>query len=311
MRQHEDIQSRQQKSDAVKLGLLRLAFALGGRLSPQRTVNRAGRLFATPYASTRTRAANASLLSSELQRSEIRVAGQTIATYVWGDPTTQPYALLVHGWSSFALRFSPWVARLRAAGLAVVTFDQPGHGYSTGDLCTLRDFVETILAVGHRYGNPTVAIGHSLGAAALTLAQSERWHAERIVVIAPPADLEAAADRFMRFVRLGRHLRGRFLGWLESVCGKSMGEFHIREHLRSLGLPCLIVHDLDDLEVPWGDGELYARHWSSSRLLTTRGLGHHKIVDAPEVIDATIAFLRGARIGERVVGSPNLPFGLA
>jgi len=311
MRQHEDIQSRHQKGGAVRLGLLRLAFLLGGCLSPQRTVNRAGRLFATPYASTRTRAANANLLSSELRRGELLAAGHTIATYVWGDPTTQPYALLVHGWSSFALRFSPWVARLRAAGLAVVTFDQPGHGYSTGDLCTLRDFVDTILAVGRHYGNPTVGIGHSLGAAALTLAQSEEWHADRIVVIAPPADLEAAADRFMQFVRLGRHLREHFLSWLELASGNSMQKFHIREHLRSLGLPCLIVHDLDDLEVPWGDGELYARHWSSSRLLTTQGLGHHKVVEAPEVIDATIAFLHGARIGERVVGSPNLPFGFA
>src|SRR3954464_15892985 len=101
MRQHEDIQTRQQKSDAVRLGLLRLAFVLGGRLSPQRTVNRAGRLFATPYASTRTRAANANLLGSGLRRGEVLVGGQTIATYAWGDPTTQPYALLVHGWSSF------------------------------------------------------------------------------------------------------------------------------------------------------------------------------------------------------------------
>jgi pimeloyl-ACP methyl ester carboxylesterase len=311
MRQHEHIQSRQLMSDAVELGLLRLAFALGGRVSPQRTVNRAGRLFATPYASTRTRAANANLLSGEPRRGGILVAGQTIATYVWGDPAVRPYALLVHGWSSFALRFSPWVAGLRAAGLAVVTFDQPGHGYSTGELCTLRDFVDTIRAVGRRYGNPTVAVGHSLGAAALTLAQSEEWHADRLVVIAPPADLEAAADRFMRFVRLGGHLRGRFLRWLESTSGKSVQEFHIREHLRSLGLPCLIVHDIEDLEVPWGDGELYARHWNSSRLLTTRGLGHHEVVDAPEVIDATLAFLRGARVGERVVGSPNLPFGLA
>jgi pimeloyl-ACP methyl ester carboxylesterase len=202
------------------------------------------------------------------------------------------------------------VARLRAAGLAVVTFDQPGHGYSTGDLCTLPASVATILAVGHRYGKPAVAIGHSFGAAALTLAQSEDWHAERIVVIAPPADLEAAADRFMRFVRLGSHLRGRFLKWLEHATGRSVQEFHIRQHLRSLGLPCLIVHDIHDLEVPWGDGELYARHWHSSRLLTTQGLGHHKVLDAPEVIDAALAFMDGARIGERVVGSPNLPLGL-
>ena len=309
MRQHDNEKYRR-VSDPLKLGLVRLAFKLGGRFSPQRTVNRAGRLFATPFASSRSRARAAKVIG-ETQRGEITVANNTIATYVWGDPINQPYALLVHGWSSFALRFSPWVARLRAAGLAVVTFDQPGHGCSTGDLCTLQDFVATILAVGRRYGNPTVAIGHSLGGAALTLAQTEDWHAKRVVVIAPPADLEAAADRFMQFVRLGSHLRERFLSWLEHATGKRVHEFHIREHLRSLGLPCLIVHDMDDPEVPWGDGELYARHWHNSRLLTTQGLGHHNVLDAPEVIDATVAFVGGARVGERVIGSPNLPLGLA
>lgn len=294
----------------LRLGFLRLAFALGGRFAPQRTVNRAGRLFSTPYASSRSRARTANV-STEVRRSEIRVGSQTIATYVWGNPANQPYALLVHGWSSFALRFQPWVKRLRGAGLAVVAFDQPGHGFSTGDSCTIPDFVATIRAVGRCYGKPTVAIGHSLGGTALTLAQSEEWHAERIVVIAPAADLEAAADRFMRFVRLGSHLRGRFLSWLERSTGRSVQEFHIRQHLRSLGLPCLIVHDIDDREVPWGDGEAYARHWHSARLLSTQGLGHHRVVDAPEVIDATLAFMDGERIGERVVGSPNLPFGLA
>jgi pimeloyl-ACP methyl ester carboxylesterase len=310
MKQPPNKTPRRRAAGPVRLGLLRLAFTLGSRVAPQQTVNRAARLFATPFASSRARARNANL-NSAIRRGEIRVGKQKIATYVWGDPSKQPYALLVHGWSSFALRFLPWVKRLRAAGLAVVTFDQPGHGYSSGDLCTLPDFIATIRAVGRRYGNPTVAIGHSLGAAALTLAQSEDWHAQRVVVIAPPADLEAAIDRFMRFVRLGSHLRGRFLKWLEHATGRTVQEFHIRKHLHSLGLPCLIVHDIEDLEVPWGDGESYARHWHNSRLLTTQGLGHHNVVDAPEVIDATLAFMRGARIGERVVGSPNLPLGLA
>jgi pimeloyl-ACP methyl ester carboxylesterase len=310
MKQLGNITHRGRSGEALRLALLRLAFVLGGRLAPKHTVNRAGRLFATPFASSRSRARIANI-NLEGRRAEMSVANRSIATYVWGDPVNQPYALLVHGWSSFGLRFLPWVARLRAAGLAVVTFDQPGHGYSAGDLCTIPDFIATTLAVGRRYGKPTVAIGHSLGGTALTLAQSEDWHAERIVVIAPPADLEAAADRFMRFMRLGNHLRERFLKWLERVAGRSVQEFHVRQHLRSLGLPCLIIHDLDDLEVPWGDGESYARHWHSARLLTTEGLGHHNVLDASEVIDAALAFVDGARVGERVVGSPNLPFGLA
>ena len=310
MSQNKRAKRRRTTSNPLKLRLLRFAFALGSRLAPQHTVDRAARLFATPFASSRSRARGVNI-DEEMLRSEVSVANQTIATYVWGNPSHQPYALLVHGWSSFGLRFLPWVARLRAAGLAVVTFDQPGHGYSTGELCTLPDFISTIRVIGRRYGNPALAIGHSLGGAALTLAQAEDWHAERIVVIAPPADMETAAERFMQFMHLGSHLRERFLDWHERATGINARDLHVRQHLRALGLPCLIVHDLHDLEVPWGEGELYARHWHNSRLLTTEGLGHHRVLDAPEVIDAALAFMQGKHVGERIVASPNLPYGLA
>ncbi|MGB6144853.1 MAG: alpha/beta hydrolase, partial [Rhodanobacter sp.] len=121
--------------EKIRLGTVRTGFVLGGRIAPGRTVNRAARLFATPFASSRSRA-EAVQGDADMRRGELHVNGETIATYVWGDPSTQPYALLAHGWSSFGLRFLPWVARLRAQGLAVVTFDQPGHGHSTGKLCT-------------------------------------------------------------------------------------------------------------------------------------------------------------------------------
>ncbi|HEY4212447.1 MAG TPA: alpha/beta hydrolase [Steroidobacteraceae bacterium] len=244
-----------------------------------------------------------------MQRREITVGQQTIATYVWGEPARQPYVLLVHGWSSFGLRFLPWVARLRQAGLAVVTFDQPGHGNSTGELCTLPDFINTIHAIGSRYGVAELAIGHSLGGTAVALAQNESWHAKRIVVIAPAADISAQAERFMRHVRLGWHLRERFFGWHERATGIKVQDLELRRRLPTLGFPCLIVHDLDDLEVPWGDGEFYARLWNNARLMTTQGLGHHRVLDAPDVIDAALAFIRGEPRGERVVGSPNLPYG--
>jgi pimeloyl-ACP methyl ester carboxylesterase len=250
-------------------------------------------------------------VDDEMQRCEITVGEQTIATYVWGEPTREPYALLVHGWSSFGLRFLPWVAQLRQAGLAVVTFDQPAHGCSTGELCTLPDFINTIHAIGRRYGIAALAVGHSLGGAAVTLAQGETWRAERVVVIAPAADMSAQAERFMRHMRLGEHLRERFFGWHERTTGINVGDLEVRRYLPALGLPCLIVHDLLDREVPWGDGELYARHWHNARLLTTQGLGHHRVLDAPDVMEAVLAFVRGECRGERIVGSPNLPYGFA
>jgi pimeloyl-ACP methyl ester carboxylesterase len=291
--------------DRLKLTTVRTGFVLGGRIAPTRTVNRAARLFATPFASSRRRA-EAAQGDAEMQRGELQIHGETIATYVWGDPATQPYALLAHGWSSFGLRFLPWVARLRALGFAVVTFDQPGHGHSSGKLCTLPEFIATTHAVGEHYGNAALAVGHSLGGAAVAFAQDGSWHADRLVLVAPAADMKAAAGRFFRFVHLAGHLRGPFYAWLHRRTGVHIDELRVERMLPALGQPALIVHDLDDTDVPWGEGERYAQYCTGARLYTTQGLGHRRVLDAPEVIDAALAFVRGDDVGTRVIGSPNL-----
>ncbi|MGB3461856.1 alpha/beta hydrolase [Rhodanobacter lindaniclasticus] len=291
--------------EKIRLGTVRTGFVLGGRIAPRRTGNRAARLFATPFASSRRRA-EAVQGDADMRRGELRIHGETIATYVWGDPSTQPYALLAHGWSSFGLRYLPWVARLREAGFAVVTFDQPGHGHSSGTLCTLPEFIATLHAVGAHYGNAALAVGHSLGGAAVAFAQDESWHAERLILVAPAADMKAAASRFFRFVRLGEHLSQPFFDWLLRRTGVSVEQLQVHRHLPALGQPTLIVHDLDDTDVPWGEGERYAQYCTGARLYTTQGLGHRRVLDAPEVIEAALAFVRGDEVGTRVIGSPNL-----
>ncbi|WP_424684202.1 alpha/beta fold hydrolase [Frateuria sp. YIM B11624] len=293
-----------------KLATVRTSFALGGRLAPRRTADRAARLFATPFASSRARA-RAATPDEAMRRETLAINGEAIATYVWGDPTTQPYVLLVHGWSSFGLRFLPWVGRLCALGYAVVSFDQPGHGLSSGQYCTLPEFADTVRAVGRHYGDAELAIAHSLGGAAAALAQGEAWRARKLVLIAPAADMHAAATRYFRFVRLGEHLRRPFYAWLVRRTGVTVDELQMHRHVTALGQPGLIVHDLDDADVPWDEGERYARHWPGARLLTTQGLGHHRVLDAPEVVEAVLAFARGESVGERVVASANLPYGLA
>ena len=297
-------------STRLRLGALRAGFMLGGRLSPKRTADRAARLFATPFASSRSRAL-AAPEGAAMQRGELQIGGERIATYVWGDLATQPYALLAHGWSSFGLRFQPWVEGLRALGYAVVTFDQPGHGRSSGRLCTLPEFTATIRAVGRHYGEAALAVGHSLGGAALALAQDEDWHARRLVLVAPAADMADAASRYFRLVRLGEHLRQAFYDWLLRRTGISVEQLEVHLHLPALGQPALIVHDLDDADVPWSEGERYARYWPGARLLTTQGLGHRRVLDAPDTINAALAFVRGETVGERVIGTSELPFGVA
>jgi pimeloyl-ACP methyl ester carboxylesterase len=218
---------------------------------------------------------------------------------------------MAHGWSSHALRFFPWTRPLLEAGYAVVAFDQQGHGRSSGREATLAAFRDTLRVVASLLDRVAAVIGHAHGACAAMLALADCSIAERAVLIAAPADPSVAALRFARAIGLSDALSARLLEACDAGSGTDLG--NIRAHVAAprIGCPALIIHDLDDREVPWTDGECLARHWRDSHLLTTTGLGHHRVVNDRAVIDATLRFLRGERVGSRVVSSPNLAFGIA
>lgn len=293
----------------LTLARLRIGFRLGGWLTPGATLDRAGKLFCTPLPSTRHRAL--AMPSTGAVEQTLKVDGLGIATYAWGDPRRQPYVLFAHGWSSHGTRIVPWVEPLRAAGYAVVAFDQAAHGRSDGARTNLVDFACHLLAVQRHFGPASLVLGHSLGGAAAAVALANGLNAERAVLIAPAADPLAAVDRFARMVGLARHLARRLFAQFEQRMRFDVSDLQAQHVAPRIGRPALILHDLEDREVPWAEGERYARYWPQSRLLSTHGLGHNRIVDDASTIAAALAFLRGDTVGERVVSSPALPYGLA
>jgi pimeloyl-ACP methyl ester carboxylesterase len=294
---------------ALPLLWMRAVMRVGSAFDPVATLRRAGDLFSTPFSSGRARALQAPVGDATCDSFEMD--GHRIATYVWGDPAAQPYVLFAHGWSSHGTRFLAWVPALRAAGYAVVAFDQPAHGRSTGERTTLPDFACTLFAVAQRFGPAAALIGHSLGGAAASVALSRGLQAQRVVLIAPAADPEDAAFRFARLVRLPERLWRGLIASFEASVGVTFDSLQAHHTVPNIGRPALIVHDVEDKEVPWSEGERYARYWVDSRLLSTQGLGHNRIAGDAGVIAAALRFLRGESVGERVVSSPNLPFGLA
>lgn len=293
----------------MTLVMLRASNRIGGQFAPDATARHAARLLCTPFASGRLRARAAE--NGGAMRDDIEVDGRRVALYRWGDVQAQPRVLLAHGWSSYALRFLPWVHALRDAGYAVIAFDQPGHGFSEEGRCTMACFARTLHRVAGRFGPLEAIIGHSMGGAAAMLALAEGAVAKRAVLIAPAADPDAATTRFARKVGLVSGIVPRIQRHLEMHTGVTVRD--LTAHLRapSLAMPALIIHDLADTEVPWEEGEIYARHWPDARLLSTSGLGHSRIVNDRATIDAGLRFLRGEAVGERVVSSRNLPFGIA
>lgn len=286
----------------LAMATLRLYFGAARRLAPKMAVRRAAALFCTPH----PRGRRAVPLPADAVRFGVQACGHRLAGYRWGDPSAQPYVLFSHGWASSGARIAAWVPALRAAGYAVVAFDQVAHGASPGRRSTLPEFTDALVSVGARFGPARAVIGHSLGGAAAMLALARGLQAERAILVAPAADPVAAAHRFARTIGLGAALCERMMAGFHARLGISFDEQRAERAAPAIGRPALIVHDVADPVVPWSEGESYARHWPRSRLLSTRGLGHSRVLSEPAVIEAAVRFLHGDDVGQPVVATPNL-----
>ena len=292
----------------LALSLLSARFAVGSWLAPRSTLARAFQLFCTPMPGARTRARQSETAGARI--GELAFGRERLATYTWGDPAQQSTVLLAHGWSSFGLRFLPWVEPLRRAGYAVVTFDQPAHGRSSGRRATLPMFAEAIARVAEHTGPLAAVVGHSLGGAATAIAMARGLQADRVILLAPAADPFDAARRFGGMVGLAQFLSRRLFDEYQELTAHDVRALHAHATAPQIGRPGLVVHDLEDTDVPWCEGERYARAWPQATLLSTTGLGHHRVTIAPETLDAALRFLRGEAVGQRVVSTRDLPFGL-
>src|SRR5262245_34336167 len=250
----------------------------------------AERIFLTPPRQPRKRSERALLAGARYLR--IRRPKGEIATWRWGKG---PAILLVHGWGGHAARLGRFVAPLEDAGFSVIAFDAPAHARSAGKVCDLADFVRAIKAVARfaaRDGGPVVGmIGHSLGAAACALAMRRGLRASAAVLLAPISDPEEYTRRFASLCHIPgdvhdslkeRLVRRQKMSWKRLRLARGPGRSR---------LPLLIFHDERDAKVPARHGLAIARTWPDTDLVTTRGLGHHKILRDPEVVARSVDFL--------------------
>lgn len=292
-----------------KLSLLRSSFVVGSWLMPGTTLQRAFRLFGTPMPGGRLKARATDAGDASVE--QVAYGHERLTCYRWGDVERQPLAVLAHGWSGHGLQMAAWVAPLRRAGYAVVAFDQIAHGRSSGYRATLPLFADVLARVVEHYGGASVLVAHSLGGAAAMIALSRGLACQQCVLIAPAGDPIDAARRFGGFVGLPGYLSARLFEEFESLTGIDVEEFQVHRGAPRITARALVVHDLEDREVPWAEGERYARYWPQARLLSTQGLGHNRVLSDTAVLAHAQAFLAGQQVGERVVSSPNLPFGIA
>ena len=262
------------------------------RVAPSATSWAAERLFLTPPRF------DAPALERDLlvraRRGAIRVAGRRIATWTWG---AGPRILLVHGWGGRGSQLGAFVDPLVAHGFSVAWFDGPAHGASDGRSTTIPELAEVLGAVADALGPVRGIIAHSGGGVV------SGWSIRRrllegfvdlpkaIALVAPPADFRGHFERFVRACGLSPSARARLERRLEARVGLAPEAFDLSRFAGDLPVDALVVHDREDAEVNWAEGAAIAAACPGAELLTTRGLGHRRILRDPIVVAHVTDFI--------------------
>lgn len=221
------------------------------------------------------------------------VAGQNgpLSLYRWGEGQC---VLLLHGWNGRGTQLGGFTAPLTEAGYCAVALDAPGHGRSPGASTTIFEILDAVERVADAVGPLAGVITHSFGAMVIARALRDGLPAARVVCIAPPARLAFLIDSFCRTVGAPAAARADLVRRLEDRFGGDI-EHQIAADSNAAGVsvPALIIHDRDDADVPWQQGELLANAWPGARLLLTRGLGHTRILRNRDVIQTSVDFIAG------------------
>lgn len=275
----------------LALRAMRLAFGLGGRLAPGLAARQAERLFASPRRHQTPAREQAWL--ADAAPLELASPSGPLFGYRWGR-TGRP-VLLAHGWEGRASQLGAFVAPLRQAGFRVLAFDARAHGSSPGRRITAPEASDGFAAIAAWLDEPLAGlIAHSLGgnAAAVALAEGA-LKLERAVLIGTAASLPRGRDRFADILGLPPPVRARLQARIEQRLGPDVWQrYSALERAGELRAPALIIHDVEDRDIPIEEGRALAEAWPGARFHETRGLGHRRILRDPKVIDHAVAFLK-------------------
>jgi pimeloyl-ACP methyl ester carboxylesterase len=269
--------------------MIRAAFGSASALAPTFSARVAERLFLTPPRSR--------LLPGEVQalaRGTYRAIAfreGSLATWTFGEG---PAVLLAHGWGGHSGRLCRFIEPLVRAGFSVVTFDAPGHGLSTGGASSMLDFAAAIETLVRAEPRVAGLIGHSLGASAAALAVRTGLPIPRLVLLAPPANPEQYAAKFARHLGIPAPVCDRMKRLLTDRYAVGWSDIRIDSPVADSPSRILVVHDRADARVPWREGAAIAAAWPGAELVSTKGLGHHKILRDPDVVLRSVAFLSDA-----------------
>jgi len=226
------------------------------------------------------------LLDNTDSYTQLQHGAHSIPVYSWGKG---PVILGVHGWAGAGVQFGAWVNPLVNAGYRVVLFDAPAHGRAQGSSTDLFEMAEVTAKVADSVGRVHGILAHSMGCIAAVRAIKDGLHSQHLVMLAPPLSLTAVMDNLGRQWGLSQNVLDVHLQLMEERFGNSVWDKLDLEALsQSLTQRGMIVIDDDDTSIAPDESERISTNWQTAQVLRTSGLGHHRLLWSPLVIETVL-----------------------
>lgn len=263
--------------------ILLFCIRLLDRISPRLTVEWAAYLFATPK---RIPAPSHELALIRGAEPIEFLCGLKAWKFGKGPPV-----VLMHGWEGRGSQMAAFAEPLVRKGYSVYAVDGPAHGASPGKQTTPVHFARFLMSVAQELGPLKSLIAHSFGAGSSVLAVHDGLETESLVIIAGPDRYSRVVDHYLDMLQLKPATRELFYKEITQRVGMTPQSLQVSNLAKKIKPKLLIVHDWNDKAVPYEASENIHQAVAESKMISTEGLGHRRILKDPAVIEKVVEFI--------------------
>lgn len=210
-----------------------------------------------------------------------------IRGYRWGD-SSQPIALLVHGWEGQAGNLGGLIEILRQKNYCVVAFDGPAHGKSSVAPTSMFEYAEFVAKTIGQY-RPDILVSHSFGSVSTLMGVSEypEWRLKKWMLVTTPHDFRERIASVAQHFGIGDSTVQHIVDLVEKETGVAIDNMNMDDYSTQVNNvdQALIVHSVTDKVIPISEARAVHKALPFSNLVELDGLGHYGILWSEALLD--------------------------